>query len=755
MNNDSTATECSLLTVEMTCAACVGRVEKTLLRAGATHAAANLATGQVSVEHGVGEREQLMAALEKKGYPAQLVTLDEPKENLGSSVLLTDLKWALAFGIPLFLLGMVPMLWAGGHHWMAENAQVLNWVMLALALPVQLGAGRRFLVSGWKALRALSPDMNTLVMLGTSAAFLYSSAVTLFPHLFPTENRHVYFEASAVVIALVLLGKYLEEGAKKRSGEAMRSLLALQPDTARVERDGDWQEISTRALRVGDRVLVRSGERIPTDGVVSEGISHVDESMLSGESLPVTKEVGSAVTGGTVNGFGSLVIMVERVGADTALARIVRLVEEAQLSRPAIQAVADKVVGVFVPVVLLIAAVTFGVWWARVGLSAGLIHAVSVLIIACPCALGLATPVSMMVGTGRGAVLGVLFRTTAALENLGKVTLMALDKTGTLTEGKMSVVAVNSVSDDLSQDDWLALAARAELASEHPLGRALETHLTEKNVSLSGEVEAFEALVGKGITARVDGTLVLVGSARLMSERGLETAAYAKDQQTLEEQGCTVVWVSVDGILAGFFGVSDTVKNEAKQSLELLRKQNIKIRMLTGDGQKTAQAIGSILGLKLPEIQAEVLPQGKSEAVIGWGQQERVAFVGDGINDAPALAAASVGVAIGTGTDVAMQTADVILMRGDLFGLVHAVELSRAVMNNIRLGLFWAFAYNVVLIPVAAGVFPLTLSPMLAAAAMGLSSVFVVGNALRLRSFTPSFGKMVGEDSFTKEQELG
>ena len=747
----------------MTCAACVGRVERALNRVdGVLGASVNLATERASVQYlpAATSPAQLREAVKNAGYDVPDETaqaqsrLDAERERKEHEIAgqRRALTIAAAFSIPLFIISMVPMLYPPLHHWLLGTVgeQPLNWLMLALAAPVQFGPGLRFYRTGWAALRHRSPDMNTLVMIGTTAAFAYSLAVTLAPQWFPEASRHVYYEASAVVITLILLGKLFEAIAKGRSSEAMRTLLALQPQTARIKRAEEVQEVGVDSVRVGDLVLVRSGERLPVDGEVVEGRSYVDESMLTGESIPVLKESGAKVTGGTVNGTGAFTFRATGVGADTALSRIIRMVEDAQQSRPPIQGLADRVVNVFVPIVLVIAALTFA-WWFLAGgetaLTNALIHAVAVLIIACPCAMGLATPVSIMVGSGRAAQMGVLFRTGAALEGLGEAQVVAVDKTGTVTRGQPEVTDVVMAEGErqMAEGELLRLAAAAESSSEHPLARAIERAAAAFPSSTTHHPSSFEAVPGYGIRATVDGKRVEVGAARFMAQLGLPLGELGTQADELAARARTPVFVAVDGKLSGLLGVADPVRDGSVQAIENLKAQGLEVAMITGDAQATAQAVAAETGIS--RVLAEVLPEGKADAVTGLQQGGRsVAFVGDGINDAPALAKADVGVAIGTGTDVAVETADVILMSGDLRGVPNAIALSRATLRNIKMNLFWAFAYNVVLIPVAAGALSrwgLNLSPVLAAAAMGLSSVFVLTNALRLRGFQPPLNTSV------------
>ncbi len=758
---EARTTELSFPVEGMTCAACVGRVERGLQKAeGVLSASVNLATERANVTYlpAATSPAALKQAVRDAGYDVpdeatesqSRLDADRARKAEEIAALRRSVILAAAFSIPLFIVAMLPMVWPALDRWLMDRVgmQTLNWVMLALAAPVQFGPGLRFYRSGWAALRHRSPDMNTLVMLGTSAAFGYSLLVTLAPGLFPVGSAHVYYEASGVVITLILLGKLFEALAKGRSSEAMRTLLALQPNVARVQREGGVVEVPADDVRVGDHVLVRSGERLPVDGEVVDGSSYVDESMLTGESVPVQKAAGAKVTGGTVNGTGALTFRATGVGADTALSRIIRMVEDAQASRPPIQGLADRVVAVFVPVVLVIAAVTFAVWMligGEAALANALVHTVAVLIIACPCAMGLATPVSIMVGSGRAAQMGVLFRSGAALEGLGAAQVVAVDKTGTVTQGRPEVTEV------VAQGQWqqleselLRLTAAAESSSEHPLARAIERAALggETDVNALSPATDFQAIPGYGVQATVDGKRVEVGAARYMAKLGLELGALEPQADALAKRGRTPVFVAVDGQLAGLLGVADPVRAGSVEAIQTLQGQGTEVAMITGDTRATAQAVAAEVGVS--RVLAEVLPEGKSDAVQELQAGGRkVAFVGDGINDAPALARADVGVAIGTGTDVAVETADVILMSGDLRGVPNAIALSRATLRNIRVNLFWAFAYNILLIPVAAGVLSawnLTLSPVLAAAAMGLSSVFVLSNALRLRGFRPPLG---------------
>ncbi|WDA60505.1 heavy metal translocating P-type ATPase (plasmid) [Deinococcus aquaticus] len=741
----------------MTCAACVGRVERALKKVdGVLDAQVNLATERAHVTYLPGRvtGSDLNAAVTRAGYSVltgadsgapsapDRAALEQAARDDHERSLERDLRVSAAFAVPLLLLAMLPMMWMPLHMTLTDllGERGLNVLMLLLATPVQFGPGRRFLRLGWNSLRHRSPDMNALVMIGTGAAYLYSLLVTLAPGVFPAGTAHVYFEASAVVITLILLGKVLEARAKGRSSAAMTALLRLQPSVARVVRAGQELEIPTADVQTGDVIQVRPGERVPVDGDVQAGDSWVDESMLTGESVPVHKGVGAAVTGGTVNGTGAFMFRATHVGADTALARITRLVEDAQASRPPIQGLADRVVAVFVPVVLVIAALTFLTWLllgGPQGLSHALVNTVAVLIIACPCAMGLATPTSVMVGTGRAASLGVLFKSGAALEALQRADVIALDKTGTLTLGRPELTDL--ILTGQYDAAALTLIAAAERGSEHPVAQAILTAARAEGLTLPGAT-AFQALPGEGIEATVNGQRVWVGSDRLMTRLGLNVAPLTAQTDALADLGRTPLYAAVDGHIIAALAVADPIKPGSLEAVQAIQSSGRRVVMITGDHARTAQAVARQLGIT--DVRAEVHPAQKSAAVKELqAAGQHVAFVGDGINDAPALAQADVGVAIGTGTDVAAETAGVILMSGDLRGVPNAVALSRATLTNIRGNLFWAFAYNALLIPVAAGALEpllgLRLNPVLAAAAMGLSSVFVLSNALRLRGFRP------------------
>ncbi|GIV58687.1 MAG: copper-translocating P-type ATPase [Rhodothermaceae bacterium] len=737
----------------MTCAACVRRVEKALARLdGVLEAHVNLATEQARIRYvpGVAAPSDMKAAVRAAGY--DVVEAEPGKDRLDAEreareaerrALRRRLLVAAVFTVPLLLLDMVPMLIPPLHAWREAHlpTPVLHLLLFALATVVQFGPGRRFYRAGWAALRHGSSDMNTLVMLGTSAAYGYSVVATFFPFVLPEGTVHVYYEASATIITLILAGKYMEAVAKGRTSEAIRKLMGLQPKTARVVRGDAEVEVPVEEVVPGDLVRVRPGEQIPVDGVVVHGASYVDESMITGEPIPVEKSEGAEVVGGTVNGTGTFVFRATRVGADTVLAQIIRMVEAAQGSRPPIQALADRVVAVFVPVVLGVATLTFVVWLLvgpEPALTLALVNAVAVLIIACPCAMGLATPTSIMVGTGRAAEMGILFRKGEALQTLQEARVIALDKTGTLTEGRPELTDFVALP-GFDEAALLRLAASLEQRSEHPVARALVEAATARGLTLA-EPDGFEAVPGFGVSGRVEGQRLDVGADRYLERLGVAIAALAETAARLAEAGKTPLYVAVDRQPAAILAVSDPVKPSAEEAVAALHRLGLRVVLITGDNRRTAGAIARRLGID--EVLAEVLPNGKAEAVARLqAQGHRVAFVGDGINDAPALARADVGLAIGTGTDIAIEAADVVLMSGDLRGLPNAIALSKAVLRNIRQNLFWAFFYNTALIPVAAGVlypvFGLLLSPVFAAAAMGMSSVFVLTNALRLRRFRP------------------
>ncbi|MFO7854065.1 MAG: copper-translocating P-type ATPase [Paracoccaceae bacterium] len=642
--------------------------------------------------------------------------------------------------LPVMLMEMGSHLIPGLHHWLEQTLGAGNPSRLAFALTavILIGPGRRFYVAGARTLARAAPDMNALVMLGTGAAFGFSTVSTFAPGILPAGTAASYFEAAAVIVALVLAGRFAEARAKARTGEAVRRLVGLAPKRARVIRDGEEVEIDLAEIRVGDVVAVRPGERIAVDGTVVEGASHVDESMVTGEPVPTAKRKGDPVVGGTVNGPGALAFRAEKVGSDTLLARIAQTVEAAQAAKLPVQAVTDRVTLVFVPVVMAIAALTFAVWLAfgpDPALGMALVNAVSVLIIACPCAMGLAVPTSIMVGTGRAAELGVLFRRGEALEALGRADLAAFDKTGTLTEGRPALTEVVAAP-GVEEDEALRLAAAVEWRSEHPIAEAIRAGASDRGLSLP-RVEDFASDPGRGVSGTVEGRAVEVGAPRRLAEAGgLDLSDLAEAAERLAADGRTVVLCVIDGRPAALLAVADPIKATSEEALSRLRDLGLSPALVTGDARPAAEAVARRLGIT--EIEAEVLPTDKAEAVRRLREGgRRVVFVGDGVNDAPALAEAEVGLAIGTGTDIAIESADVVLMSGDPRGAATAVVLSRAVMRNIRQNLGWAFGYNVLLIPVAAGVlipvWGIALSPMFAGLAMALSSVSVVANALRLR----------------------
>jgi Cu+-exporting ATPase len=647
----------------------------------------------------------------------------------------------LVLALPAVVLEMGGHL-VGGHGWVDQTLS--NWIQLVFATPVVLWAGWPFFVRGWQSLLTRNLNMFTLIAMGTGVAYVYSVVGTVIPESFPATFRGhggavaVYFEAAAVITVLVLLGQVLELRAREATSGAIKALLELAPKTARrIGDDGADYEVQIDGLVVGDKLRVRPGEKVPVDGVILEGRSSLDESLVTGESMPVTKEAGGKVIAGTLNQSGGFVMRADKVGRDTLLSQIVKMVAEAQRSRAPIQRLADQVAGWFVPVVIAVALVAFGAWaWfgPEPRMAFGLVAAVSVLIIACPCALGLATPMSIMVGVGRGAQAGVLIKNAEALERMEKIDTLVVDKTGTLTEGKPRVVAIVAAA-GFQEADNLRLAASVERASEHPLADAIVRAANEKNLDLS-KVEEFDSPTGKGATGKVDGKTVLLGNSAFLTSLGIETQSLNEQGERLRGDGATVINIAVDGRLAGLFAIADPVKPSTPDALKALAAEGIKVIMLTGDNRTTANAVARKLGIT--DVEAEVLPDQKSAVVAKLQKAGRiVAMAGDGVNDAPALAAAEVGIAMGTGTDVAMESAGITLLGGDLGGIVRARRLSQATMSNIRQNLFFAFFYNAAGIPIAAGIlyphFGLLLSPIIAAAAMALSSVSVVGNALRLR----------------------
>ncbi len=673
--------------------------------------------------------------------PSSVTASEEPNPELA------DMKrrfWiGVLFTAPVFLLAMAEMI-PGNPLSRVVPPRVATWIQLVLATPVVLYCGAPFFARGWISIKSRRPNMFTLIAAGTGVAYLYSLAATLAPGLFPPAAQGhggevaVYFEAAAVITVLVLVGQVLELRARERTRGAIRALLDLAPRTARrIRADGGEEDVPLEAVQPGDRLRVRPGEKVPVDGVVLEGRSAVDESMMTGESIPVEKTAGEPVIGATVNSTGSLVMRAERVGAETLLAQIVNLVSAAQRSRAPIQHLADRVAAYFVPAVVLVAAATaliWGLFGPEPRLAHAVVNAVAVLIIACPCALGLATPMSIMVGTGRGAQAGVLIKNAEALERLEKVDTLIVDKTGTLTRGRPELVAVRTLAPH-GEDDVLAMAAAIERASEHPLAATLVRAAADRGLQVPASTD-FHSVTGKGVRGTVDGREVILGNDPLMQESTIDVEKLRPDADALRHDGHTVVFLAVDGRVAGLLAVADPIKETTPEAIRILHDEGMRILMLTGDSRGAAEAVARRLGID--DVRAEVLPAGKSE-VVGelQGQGRVVAMAGDGVNDAPALAAAEVGIAMGTGTDVAMESAGITLVKGDLRGIARARRLSRATMRNIRQNLFLAFVYNSIGVPIAAGVlypaFGLLLSPMVASAAMSLSSVSVISNALRLR----------------------
>lgn len=735
----------------MTCASCVGRIERALKATpGVTGAVVNLATERATIQGSV-DAAILISAVKDAGYEARLVGQsasngDEnaeraEKKDAERRELTRDFTIAAALTLPVFLLEMGSHLIPGVHGLIEATIGMQNnwYIQFVLTTLVLFIPGIRFYKKGLPALWRLAPDMNSLVAVGSLAAYGYSLVATFTPGVLPPGTINVYFEAAAVIVTLILLGRLLEARAKGRTSEAIKRLAGLQAKTARVRRDGQTVDLPISAVISGDIIEVRPGERLPVDGEVTEGASYVDESMITGEPVPVSKSPGSAIVGGTVNQKGTFAFRATAVGGDTVLSQIIRMVEEAQGSKLPIQALVDKVTMWFVPAVFLIAALTFAAWLffgPSPALTFALVNAVAVLIIACPCAMGLATPTSIMVGTGRGAELGVLFRKGEALQLLKDAKVVAVDKTGTLTEGKPALTDLELAA-GFDRTRVLGLVAAVEARSEHPIASAIVEAAAEEGLPLLA-VSDFESVTGFGVRAMVDGQRIEIGADRYMVDLGLDVTAFAKVAERLGDEGKSPLYAAIDGKLATIIAVADPVKAATPAAIKALHDLGLKVAMITGDNARTAKAIAARLGID--EVVAEVLPDGKVEAVrrlrASYG---KVAFVGDGINDAPALAEADVGLAIGSGTDIAIEAADVVLMSGSLQGVPNAIALSKATIGNIQQNLFWAFAYNAALIPVAAGLlypaYGVLLSPVFAAGAMALSSVFVLGNALRLRSF--------------------
>jgi Cu+-exporting ATPase len=750
------ATKKSIFPVSgMTCASCVARVESALSGVpGVVSVSVNLASDKATVEYTEDMQvADLQKAVREAGY--ELGPEAETLEDVSTAsqrdlrAVRNRLIVAIVLGLLIMTLGFIPAVMMQPY---------MPYILWALATPVQFWAGWRFYRGAWGALRHRTADMNTLIAVGTSAAYFYSVVAVLFPGLFTAAGvePHLYFDTSALIIALILLGRYLETRARGQTSEAIKRLIGLNPKTAVVIRDGEEKEISVEEVQVGDIILVRPGGRIPVDGVVRQGYSSVDESMITGESIPVDKKVGDEVIGATINKTGSFQFEATRVGKDTTLARIIRLVDEAQGSKAPIQRLADVIASYFVPVVIGIALVTFVIWYfvgPQPALTLAILNFVAVLIIACPCALGLATPTAIMVGTGKGAENGILFKSGESLETVHQISTVLLDKTGTLTRGEPAVTDVLAVASS-SEEEVLRLAASAERVSEHPLAQAIVKAASEKKLKTS-RVSDFVALPGLGIEALVGGKKIMLGNLRLMKERGISLNGMGEKADKLFSEGKTVMFLSLASKAIGIIALADTLKPNAREAVQAIQQMGIETVMITGDNRRTAEAIAREVGIK--RVLAEVLPEHKAEEVKKLQDGRVVAMVGDGINDAPALAQADVGIAIGTGTDVAMETGQVTLIRGDLMGIVTAISLSKSTIRIIRQNLFWAFAYNVALIPVAAGVLYLIfsrtgvpaglhfifgdygfLNPIMAAAAMAASSITVVSNSLRLRRFKPA-----------------
>jgi Cu+-exporting ATPase len=733
----------------MSCASCVGKVQKALTGTeGVLSATVNFAAEQAMVEFlpGIISSWQIKQVVQKIGYVVpEILDGENPveREKRGREVALHALKVKFFTGLSLIIPLLLLAQWGnlGLSRIIALSSQTNFFLQFLLQIPIQFWVGRQFFEGAWKALKHKTSDMNTLIAVGTGAAFIYSVLVTFVPSLFTAEGlaAEVYFDTAGVIIVLILLGRLLEMRAKGQTSEAIKKLVGLQAKTARVQKDGEEIEIPVEDLAIGDLVVVRPGEKIPVDGVVTSGASSVDESMVTGESIPVAKHPGDEVIGVTINKTGSFTLEATKIGKDTMLAQIITMVQDAQGSKPPIARLADIIAGYFVPAVIIIAITTFIVWLTvgpEPALTYALLNFVAVMIIACPCALGLATPTSIMVGTGKGAEYGVLIRGGEALETAHKLDAIVFDKTGTITLGEPSVTDIVT-HNGFSADRLLSLAASAEKGSEHPLGEAIVKEAASRKLEFV-TLDKFMAVPGHGIFAEINGQEILLGNRKLMKDRNISFGSLEARATELAEQGKTPMFITTDGELAGIIAVADTVKDSSPAAIKALQDLGLEVIMLTGDNRRTAEAIAEIVGVD--RVVAEVLPDEKA-AVVAKLQDEgkKVGMVGDGINDAPALVQADIGIAIGTGTDVAIESSDITLISGDLDGVVTAIALSKATIRNIKQNLFWAFAYNTILIPVAAGVlFPfhgILLNPMFAAAAMGLSSVTVVTNALRLRRF--------------------
>lgn len=742
----------------MSCAGCVRGVEQALLSVpGVATANVNLAT-EKAVVTGAADMDALIAAVARKGKTARALTQDAPPLDQGgqkeaeAKALKARVLVAGALTLPVFVLEMGAHLIPAWHHLIMSTIGLqASWlIQFALTTAVLAGPGRGFYRLGVPGLLRGAPDMNSLVAVGTAAAYLFSLVATFAPTLLPTGTVNVYYEAAAVIVTLILVGRWMEARAKGRTSEAIQRLVGLAPKTARVQRAGAFVELAVSEVGLGDILQVRPGDRLPVDGAVLDGASYVDESMITGEPVPVPKGLGDTVVGGSVNQTGSFTFQATAVGRDTMLAQIIRMVEDAQGGKLPIQALVDKVTMVFVPAVLTLAAVTFGVWMLfgpEPAVTLGLVNAVAVLIIACPCAMGLATPTSIMVGTGRGAELGVLFRKGEALQALSDVRVVALDKTGTLTEGAPRLTHLAGTP-GFDRAQVLAQIAAVEARSEHPIARAIVSAAEGEGLDLA-EAAGFESLTGLGARAEVDGVLVEIGADRYLTQLGYDLSAFAEAADQYASEGQTPIYAAIGGRMAASLAVSDPIKETTPAAIAALQARGLRVAMITGDNRRTAEAVARRLGID--EVIAEVLPGGKVDAIHDLRSRHgALAFVGDGINDAPALAEADVGIAIGTGTDIAIEAADVVLMSGALSSVPKSIALSVATLRNIRQNLFWAFAYNTALIPVAAGAlypaFGVLLSPIFAAGAMALSSIFVLANALRLRVWQPETAQTPAKD---------
>ena len=747
----------------MSCASCVGRVERALQKIdGVTGASVNLATEMANIHHtSMVDTDQLIAQVEQVGYQATVVQQQKndstnkykaqapqksysERRQLEADELFKKLILAIVLALPVFVLEMGSHFIPALHHWIASNIGMQNswYLQFILATLVLIFSGRQFYTHGIPALFRGAPDMNTLVAIGSLAAYSYSIVATFLPELLLESNLAVYYESVVVIIVLILLGRYLEAKAKGQTSQAIEKLMQLQPKVAHVKRDGQFIDVDINSIQSNDIIMIKPSESVPFDGVVIEGQSYIDESMITGESMAVQKAIDDQVIGGTLNQQGQIIVQVRAVGGDTTLAKIIQLVENAQSSKLPIQNLVDKITMWFVPTILVIAVLTFLAWmlFSDQGLSFALINAVSVLIIACPCAMGLATPMSIMVGTGRAAELGILFRDVHALQSAKDIQAIAFDKTGTLTNGHpilTDLLLATDIEDNNDVDLIRQYAASLESASEHPIAKAIVEDAKVRGLALL-PITDFQAHVGLGVQAQIDGKTIRIGSGTWMKQLGFSSTALQPDFEELTSEAKTTFYLSVDEQILAVIAVADEAKADAQSAIHALHQDQFHVAMVSGDQQKTAEAIAQSLGVD--QVIANVKPAQKVEAISALqGKYGKVAFVGDGINDAPALAHADLGIAMGTGTDIAIETADVVLMNGHVSSVVDCIALSRATIRNIQQNLFWAFIYNVALIPVAAGVlYPfngMLLSPMFAAFAMALSSVFVVTNALRLKRF--------------------